>query len=668
MSISRDALVHLDHCMKDTPTVEYSDMLRALLVKSKEAPNQAGTGESLAEQNAIADKDYISLAKGAMDFCNGRSTLCAKMKTSLRNALEEQDEQKRFELLTEALNTIVLAFQSKSIGELKSEQGLIFVVNQSANAAFGDDRPTIAGIDPERLCTLLPTPEAGAARLRTRSRKRQDSSHRLPWRDVWHCWDVKFSLETTPFPSFPFFTPDSISSEALASPSAFRRTRSSLSLSTPPPEISADFAFIAAFNGVELLCSHWDRIHSFGLILEDHWLSFRWYDAEGCIASKAINVISQLPFLAMTVVLLQRFDSRMRGRGNYDFTMQAGGQQVDFDLPADHGAFAALIPRRPVATMPSHNRQNRACPSAVANAGSAQSLAALSFKLSWRIKEEVDETVVISLARERAQYYLPHPEYVINHLPDIQANEDYDMFSTRTSETPSALVMKKLQELDNLDPGGFQRFVWQIIRCVYLLWQVGIAHGDVSFWNMMFSVSDDTTTAVLIDYSHATIMEPGTRSPNRPGFENIGTRPFMAVDVGVDIESAVDPDFKRVFRHDLESALWCIVWYCQPQKRWLINSWGVVVSAKRAWVSHADVNNPPHGIRKGCTELWKCSVQAVKEWLRADYNSEVDPKTDQEWLDILHAHIPCPDEVGTDWMTFRVPQDQIRPEDRDPPL
>lgn len=65
----RRPCLHL--CTKDTPSVEYSVMLRGILVKSKEAP--AGTGDSLAERNYIADYDYLSVAKSAVDFWNGKT-------------------------------------------------------------------------------------------------------------------------------------------------------------------------------------------------------------------------------------------------------------------------------------------------------------------------------------------------------------------------------------------------------------------------------------------------------------------------------------------------------------------------------------------------------------------------------------------------------------------
>jgi hypothetical protein len=80
MSNSREGLRYLSLCLEDMSTVEYSDMLKALIVKGKEV---AGT-RILKESNA--DKDYSLLAKSAIDFCNGTSSLCEKMKKSFRSA------------------------------------------------------------------------------------------------------------------------------------------------------------------------------------------------------------------------------------------------------------------------------------------------------------------------------------------------------------------------------------------------------------------------------------------------------------------------------------------------------------------------------------------------------------------------------------------------------
>jgi hypothetical protein len=98
----------------------------------------------------------------------------------------------------------------------------------------------------------------------------------------------------------------------------------------------------------------------------------------------------------------------------------------------------------------------------------------------------------------------------------------------------------------------------------YLLLQIGIAHGDVSLWNLMVQTSSDGITpdfAVLDDFDLAAIMEPGEESPSKVGFERTGTMPFMAVDLLLQDTGMI----KRLYAHDLELMICCMVWYLEPQ-------------------------------------------------------------------------------------------------------
>ena len=81
-----------------------------------------------------------------------------------------------------------------------------------------------------------------------------------------------------------------------------------------------------------------------------------------------------------------------------------------------------------------------------------------------------------------------------------------------------------------------------------LLWVIGIAHGDVSFHNIMFNPR--TKVAVLNDFDLASIMAPGAPSPPRAG--HTGTPLFMA------LELLSDEAKPRFYRHDLESFAWVL--------------------------------------------------------------------------------------------------------------
>lgn len=172
----------------------------------------------------------------------------------------------------------------------------------------------------------------------------------------------------------------------------------------------------------------------------------------------------------------------------------------------------------------------------------------------------------------------------------------------------------------------------------------------------MTSCDSVNRRGVLIDFDHAAVMEPGENSPD-VGRDRIGTRPFIALDIGKDPSKRVP----RVFRHDLESTLWCMLWYCQTQPQWLEGSFQEIRGAKQEWVQEVDSDIIPDNIRLGCEDLWHPVTCALYDWTQADYAARKEPKTDQQWLEIIHNHFPCPDDLGIDWMPpISIPRARIR--------
>jgi serine/threonine protein kinase len=89
----------------------------------------------------------------------------------------------------------------------------------------------------------------------------------------------------------------------------------------------------------------------------------------------------------------------------------------------------------------------------------------------------------------------------------------------------------------------------------YALWQAGVLHRDVSPGNLMWYWGEDgTLVGVLNDYdlsSLATVQGP-------EGNERTGTVPFMAIDLLT--EQGQRGEVKHLYRHDLESFMWVLVW------------------------------------------------------------------------------------------------------------
>ena len=122
---------------------------------------------------------------------------------------------------------------------------------------------------------------------------------------------------------------------------------------------------------------------------------------------------------------------------------------------------------------------------------------------------------------------------------------------------------------------------------VYLLWRIGIAHGDVSLFNMMAIYGPDgKIIGVLNDFDLAAIMEPGDRNPTKKGWERTGTIPFMSLD----LLKYFDGQIKRWYRHDLESSAWCLAFHMFEKRPcgWLISDHNLVYKDKRSFIGNSD--------------------------------------------------------------------------------
>jgi hypothetical protein len=86
------------------------------------------------------------------------------------------------------------------------------------------------------------------------------------------------------------------------------------------------------------------------------------------------------------------------------------------------------------------------------------------------------------------------------------------------------------------------------------LWKEGVYHRDVSPPNLMWYWKDGKRIGVFNDYDLSSLAdEPGPR-----GNERMGTVPFMALDLLS--EEGQRGEVKHLYRHDLESFMWCFTW------------------------------------------------------------------------------------------------------------
>ncbi|KAJ2921473.1 hypothetical protein H1R20_g15621, partial [Candolleomyces eurysporus] len=201
---------------------------------------------------------------------------------------------------------------------------------------------------------------------------------------------------------------------------------------------------------------------------------------------------------------------------------------------------------------------------------------------------------------------------------DMKEPEDYSLFSVGLIRehlglrregvyNPSVLLSERLLlfKLEDVYPDELPTRIWEIIRRHYLLWQIGIAHGDISLWNLMVRTSFDRIT-------HAAIMELGQEYPSRIGFERTGTKPFMAID----LLDGNDGTMKPLYLHDLEAMIWCTVWFLEPQPEWVYGSMRQVANNKAGAALCWDEEELPEcALDKEAEHLWAPVVNILKEWV-----------------------------------------------------
>ncbi|KAF5311623.1 hypothetical protein D9611_009441 [Ephemerocybe angulata] len=449
-----------------------------------------------------------------------------------------------------------------------------------------------------------------------------------------------------------------------------------------PPEIQC------SFYGLELLRSRWNRTHSIVTLFSDDEFSLRWYDSQGCIRSHAISLSGEeLPLAVATIILLQRFHAPMRGMANIELKANIDGEETFFDVPSSARPRWEVRGRRPMAVRPlpvagkeiSEQGPNSTPPPA------KTPLDNCFFKWYWRESDRKAEKHIVDVAKARAQKYLPegHASDVIDHLPDIYHSEDYEPLSTFHIRSlcqldttgaliPCAMMSKRLVSMEEaFEPDEVLVQVWDILRCLFLLWALGISHGDVSLDNIMSTLpsEDGTKRMVLNDFDLALVMTPGDESPGENGLvERTGTRPFMALDVLDDTDRLV----KRIRRYDIESVFWSLLWYCSRKWDWNEGTNQQIWGRKWRWLRHLNVKDPvpDADVEEECIPLWTAVAVTIcteehtlmVSKTQASLLANKPPRTDKDFLELCETMFPRAERYKSwPWMDFAVKKDRGPP-------
>ncbi|KAF9644859.1 hypothetical protein BDM02DRAFT_3102266, partial [Thelephora ganbajun] len=157
--------------------------------------------------------------------------------------------------------------------------------------------------------------------------------------------------------------------------------------------------------------------------------------------------------------------------------------------------------------------------------------------------------------------------FIKGHIPEVKYARDLNRYSTQHirkflglqpdrntgTRTLRLIVMNRLRPIYDLDGEHFWTVFWQCVACHYRLWVNGIHHGDVSFNNLMYDISEtEDPVGIVNDFDLATRVGHSTTNNDRTG-----TIPFMAIDM---LDGGLDDRIPRLYRHDMESFIWVLAY------------------------------------------------------------------------------------------------------------
>jgi len=376
--------------------------------------------------------------------------------------------------------------------------------------------------------------------------------------------------------------------------------------------------------------------------LKDSSLNVLWYDPQGCIQSSSIDIVEQLALLVVLVKLQQQSDFWT----GWPDTELPGYSMIHkcaprFQLVGRMTSCADLIAET----------ENHMTGSATGIPGVEE--AEYYFKSSWPEDSRPKENFVIEEAQRRVRQYLPKQQqkFVLDHLPQVLLSKlvgksctaivrDLLGLPTEGSRTQYLMVSKKLTGVRTIvdDYEMFKRVYLDIIRGTlisvlasllvltflahWLLWQLGIAHSDISFHNLMIK----NGTGILNDFDLASIMDPGDASPSKMGHRRTGTAMFMSLDLLT--ADGVKGLVPRTYRHELESFAWVLLYaaLCVTDGKENLN-----VLPFCDWVALSSINL---GSQKSSFLMY--APENIKKWVKAPYQRPL-LSTFAIWWEVLVA-------------------------------
>lgn len=327
-----------------------------------------------------------------------------------------------------------------------------------------------------------------------------------------------------------------------------------------------------------------------------------WYDSQGPIKSRRIDIIMHLPLLLIFVQAtcqkcLRRRSGLLEGAKipeGYKPVEVDGSQGRRFQLVGrmTYGCYLAACTTPPTgpgsSTVVGRRTKNSTVGRSEQSAPieTASMAAPFFFKVSWpeddRLKEaDIIRTIPDKIRKLAERYH----DFVTNHIPHVVEANTVSGSSTAIirialelptdgSRTQYWMISARLESLDYcLSDKDFDRVYWEIIRCKSLLllaqllqlnlssghrllWVAGIAHGDISFNNLMYNRA--TRKGILNDFDLATIRSSAPEYPLQTGHRRTGTKVFMALELL--LPEGINGAIPRRYHHELESFMWVLLY------------------------------------------------------------------------------------------------------------